>query len=242
MNPKSKKSNKKVRIVVISLSLVLLIGTAVGLIFQDKIKSAASGISATIENQGRPKFVFDTVKYPDWATAGNTYNPDDIINDGPANGEDVLVSALSVIQCDIGSSCSKLFNECQPYAEDKPACKQLAQKTADTNCLVMALYSERKVDAAQEVTSYIERTKSYGSLDIEETGTRNLTMNTPDGLKEYALHYYDYKLKGGGTIKHGNAIGYVSLANGNIGIRSICSETDQLDETVPILSGIRLEV
>lgn len=31
-------------------------------------------------------------------------------------------------------------------------------------------------------------------------------MNTPEGDKEYTLHYYDYQNKGGDTIKHGNAI------------------------------------
>lgn len=243
MNPKNKKSNKKIRIVVASLSLVLLAGVVVGVIFQDKIKSVASDVSTSIENQGKPRFAFDTAKFPDWATAGNAYtDPNDITDDGQGSKDDLPISGIIVNQCENGSSCSNLVKQCEPYADSKPSCKKLAQSTMNTHCFVSAFYNERKVEPEQEVAKYIEHNKSFGTMVIQEAGVKTLTMNTPDGSKEYTLHYYDYQNKSGETIKHGNAIGYISLTNGHIDIRSVCSETNQLNETLPILSAIRLEV
>ena len=66
-------------------------------------------------------------------------------------------------------------------------------------------------------------------------------MDTPEGSKNYKLHYYDYGGKSSDLTKHGNAIGYVSLTRGHIEVRSICTETSQLDETLPILQAVRLE-
>lgn len=239
----NKNTKSKLPTILVAVGLLLVVGVVVAFIFQDKIKSVASDISASIENQGKPGFVFDTKKYPDWATAGNVYtNPNDFTDDGEGSKDDLPISGIIVNQCESGSSCNDLVKQCEPYAENKPSCKKLAQSTMNTHCFVSVFYNDRKVDPEREVAKYIEHNKSFGTMAIQEAGAKSLKMNTPEGSKEYTLHYYDYQDKSGETIKHGNAIGYISLSGGHIDIRSICSETNQLDETLPILSAIRLEV
>ena len=243
MNNKNKKTKNRLPFILTVVGLLLVVSVVAGFIFQDKIKTVATDIKTNIENQGKPKFIFDTSKYPDWATAGNVYtNPNDITDDYIGSKDDLPISGINVNQCENGSNCNKLVKKCEPWNDNKPSCKELAQSTTNTHCFVMAFYNERKVDPDKEVAKYIDHNKSFGSMVIQEVGVKTLTMDTPEGNKEYKLHYYDYVNKGGDTIKHGNAIGYISLANGHIDIRSICSETNQLDETLPILSAIRLAV
>ncbi len=239
MNNKNKNTKSKLPTILIAVGLLLVVGVVASFIFQDKLKT----IATDIENSRKPNFTLDTAKFPDWATAGNVYtNPDDITDDFQGSKDDVPISGVTVSQCENGSNCNNLVNQCEPYADDKPSCKKLAQSTLNAHCFVSVFYNERKVDPEQEVAKYIEHNKSFSSMVIQAAGAKTLTMNTPDGNKEYMLHYYDYQNKSGETIKRGNAIGYISLENGHIDIRSVCSETNQLDETLPILSAIRLEV
>lgn len=236
----SVKTNKKLPIILISVGLFLGI---TGLLFQDKLKIAVAGIQTSIENQGKPKFSFDTSQFPDWATAGNVYtNPNDFTDGHSVGKDDLPISNINVTQCEPGSNCSKLVKECDPWHDDKPSCKALAQATINTNCFVMAFYNERKVDPKQEVLKYIDNIRSFGDMTIEETNTKTLSMGTFEGEKSYKLHYYEYQKTSGQTMKSGNAIGYVSLENGRVEIRSICSEVNQIDETLPVLSNIRLEL
>lgn len=244
MNNKNKKHTSKLKIILILIGVVLAVGAIAALIFQNIIRTAVADIQTDLRNQGKPKFVFDTAKFPDWATAGNVYtNPDDITDDGYGNKDDLPVSGMNISQCVTGSNCNKLVEKCDPWQDDKPVCKELSQSTMNTHCFVMTSYNDRTITSSDdEVAKYIAKQKSFGDyMTVREAGTKTLTMNTPEGDKEYTLHYYDYQNKGGDTIKHGNAIGYIALASGHIDIRSVCSEVNQLDETLQILSVVRLE-
>lgn len=243
MNNKNQKTKKRLPLTLTIIGILLVVGIVAGLIFRDTIKTVATDIQTNIENQGKPKFIFDTEKHPDWATAGNVFTNLDITDDFQGSKEDLPISGIIVNQCTTGSNCNTLVDKCKPQNNgNSKDCKQLAKYTTDTHCFVSLFYNERNVDPEQEVAKYIEHNNSFGSMTITEAGVKNLTMNTPDGNKEYKLHYYNYENKSAETIKKGNAIGYISLTNGHIDIRSVCSETNQLDETLPILSAIRLEV
>lgn len=243
MNNKNKKTKKKLVALLLSIGVIIAV-IVVGFIFQDTFKTVATDVKTSIENQGKPKFVFDTAKFPDWATAGNVYtNPDDVTDDFQGSKDDLPISGIIVSQCKTGSNCNTLVGKCKPQdngvSED---CRRLAEYTTDSHCFVSLSYYERKVDPEQEVAKYIEHNNSFGSMTITEAGVKSLTMDTPDGNKEYTLHYYDYESKTGDTIKRGNAIGYVALTSGYIDVRSVCTEASQLDETLPILSAIQLKI
>lgn len=244
MNNKNKKTKRKVQLILILVGLLLSIGAIAAFVFQDKIKTVANDVKVGIENQGKPKFVFDTAKFSDWATAGNVFtNPNDVTDDFQGSKDDLPISGIIVSQCKTGSNCNTLVGKCKPQdngvSED---CRRLAEYTTDSHCFVSLSYYERKVDPEQEVAKYIEHNNSFGSMTITEAGVKSLTMDTPDGNKEYTLHYYDYESKTGDTIKRGNAIGYVALTSGHIDVRSVCTEASQLDETLPILSAIQLKI
>ena len=213
-----------------------------GYVYHDTIGMGAISARTSIENRSKPKFVFDTTIFPDWATAGNVYtNPDDSTDDFQGNKDDLPISGIIVSQCKAGSNCNTLIDKCKPQDNGvSKDCRQLAEYTTDSHCFVSLFYNERKVDPEQEVARYIAHNESFGSMTITEAGVRNLTMDTPDGMKEYRLHYYDYESKLGSTIKRGNAIGYVTLTNGHVDVRSVCDQASQLGETVPILSRIQL--
>jgi len=239
---KNRGKKRRPTTVLIIVSALALLALTAGFISQDTLKTVATDVKSSIENQGKPKFVFDTEKFPDWATVGNVYtNPDDITDDFQGSKDDLPLAGMNVNQCERGSNCVKLIERCEPWSEDKPACKKLAQSTMNTNCFVSVFYNERKVDPEQEVVKFIDNVNSFGGMTIQEVGTKTLTMLTPEGRKEYTLHNYKYKNQGSDTIKQGNAIGYISLSNGHIDIRSICTEASQVDETISVLSAIRLE-
>lgn len=239
----NKKAKKKLVVALVVVGSVLAVGVGAGFIFQDRLNIAANDIKTSIENQGKPKFVFNATKFPDWATAGNVYtNPDDITGDFPGSKDDLPIAGINVSQCEQGSGCNELVKKCEPWRDDKPSCKELVRSTTNTHCFVSLFYNERKIDPEKEVAKYIEHNKSFDSMTTQEAGARTLTISTPEGDKTYRLHLYDYKSRGSDTIKRGNAIGYVALAHGHIDIRSVCSEVRQLDETLPVLEAIGLEV
>jgi hypothetical protein len=239
----SMKHERKARfLITISVAVVIACGL-VGFYFQDSLKNTVSDIKTNIENQGKPHFVFDKEKFPDWATVGNVYaDPHDATNNFQQDKDDLPVSSIIVAQCKAASDCSNLVDRCKPQDNgDSKECQQLTQYTTDGHCFVLAFYNERKIDPDQEVTKYIEHNSTLGGVTAAEAGIKNLTMDTPDGNKGYRLHYYDYESTTAATIqRHGNAIGYVALTNGHIEVSSMCSETHQIDETLSALSSISL--
>ena len=244
MNIKNKQSKgRKLPITLTIIGLILTAGVIAGFVFQNKLKGAISDIQTNVENQGKPKFIFATAKFPDWATTGNNWvNPKDITDYGGSSRDDLPIADISVQQCKTGSSCSDLVEKCRPWHDDKNTnCKALAQSTMNSPCFVMAFYNDKIIDSEQATTTYINHQKSFGDfMTVKEVGSRTLAMDTPEGNKNYKLHYYDYESKSSDLTKHGNAIGYVSLSSGHVEVRSICTETSQLDETLPILQAVRL--
>lgn len=202
MNSKNIKPRNKLHLILVTVGLLVAIGIIGGFVFQDKIKTAVNDVKVSVENQGKPKFTFDTAKFPDWATAGNIFtNPDDISDDFQGSRADLPISGITISQCENGSNCNKLVEGCEPWSDDKADCKALAKSTTNTHCFVMAFYNERKIDPEKEVAKYIEHNKSFDSMTITAAGVRGLTMDTPDGRKEYKLHYYDYENKASDAIK-----------------------------------------
>lgn len=245
MNIENKQGKiKKMPIILVVIGLVLVTGVIACFIFQDKIKTIMADTKTEIENRGKPKFIFATAKFPDWATTGNNWvNPKDITDYGGSPKDDLPIADISVQQCKTGSRCSDLVEKCRPWHDDKNTnCKALSQGTMNSPCFVMAFYNNKIIDSEQAVTAYLDHQKSFDNFTtVKEAGSRTLTMDTPEGSKNYKLHYYDYGGKSSDLTKHGNAIGYVSLTRGHIEVRSICTETSQLDETLPILQAVRLE-
>ena len=79
---KNRGKKRRPTTVLIIVSALALLALTAGFISQDTLKTVATDVKSSIENQGKPKFVFDTEKFPDWATVGNVYtNPDDITDD-----------------------------------------------------------------------------------------------------------------------------------------------------------------
>lgn len=243
MNSKTKKIRQKKLLIIFTVAgVVLTLAVVAGFVFQNKIKTVLEQNHTSIQTRGEPKFVFNTAKFPDWATAGNVWAyPEDSVN-GSAEKGDIPISSISVSQCKPGSNCNRLAEKCNPQRDDSEQCKELAQSTMNTHCFVMAFYRDHIIDSENAVKEYVAHIKSFGDMTIQEAGSRTLTMETPEGNKEYNLHYYDYRQGESDQIKHGNAIGYVSINTGHVEVRSICSETSQLDETLPVVSAISLKV
>lgn len=216
------RNRKKLPIVFVLAGILLIACGGAAFIFRDSINSVVRDIKQNNENAGKPKFVFDTAKQSGWWTTGNNWpNPDDA-DDGVSEDVTLPIAAISIHQC-------KVANKCKDPEKD----------TMGAHCFVMAFYQMGTIDSQTAIANTIEQNKKWGT-DIQEVGVKTLSMNTPEGNKEYQFYQYDYKSKDGSGFKKGNAQGYISLSDGYIDIRSICDEASQLDETSPALEAIRL--
>ncbi len=238
----NKQPRRKLAIILIISGVVFISGLALGLIFQDTIKTTASNLMANDKNKDTPKFIFDSASLPDWATSGNSWvNPDEFTDDGSGNKDELPVSSINVQQCDKGSNCSQLISKCSLWDDNNEHCQKLVQQTSAAPCFVMAFYKDTVIDSATAADQYISKQKAFGSMVITKVNTKTLSMDTPEGNKQYSLDYYDYENKSDSQTKRGNAIGYLALTNGHVEVRSICTASDQLDQTLPALSAIKLE-
>ena len=241
MNNKNIKPRSKLCPTLIIVGLVLVVGTIASFVFQDKIKTVVNDARVSIENQGKPKFTFDAAKFPDWATTGNIFmNPDDITDDFQASKEDSSISGIIVNQCETGSNCNKLMEKCIPHKGIGEDCKQLEQKTVNANCFVSIYYSKQAIDINTAKSDELKQWSGFGTAPTE-IGVETLTMRTQEGDKNYELYQFDTNNKDA-TYRQGSAFGFISLNDGHIEVRSICWQADQLDETLPVLSAIQLEV
>lgn len=230
--------SKKYKVLAVAILLVAAGVATAGFIFRDHIADVIS----TNSDDGKPKFVFDTAKFPEWATAGNIKtNPKDVTNYQGDEGE-IPVASITITQCEVGSHCNVLVEKCEPWSDDNSSCKELASVTTNTHCFVMAFYYDTTIESGDAaVAKYIDRQKSFDDyMTVQESGVKALSMNTPEGSKPYNFHYYDYSAKGSSNIKRGNAIGYIPLTSGHVEVRGICSESSQLDETLSVLSSVQL--
>ncbi len=232
MNTKNQKAkNKKLPTILIAVGLLLAVSATLGFVFQDKIKAVTADIVANIENSNKPKFAFDNAKLSDWASSGNTHQSSDPI------------TTISATQCTEGSNCSNLVEKCRVQVDkSNQSCQKLEQYTAK-GCMVHAYYSSGSVNPEIAVKDQMKAWSGYGggfSLTPTEVGVKTLTMTTPEGDKEYQLHQYDTNNKDD-TYKKGTALGFISLSDGHIEVRATCWKASQLDDTLPVLSAMRLE-
>lgn len=240
MNNKNQKTKKRLILTLTVIGILLAVGVVAGLIFRDTIKTVATDIQTNIENQGKPKFVFDTEKFPDWATNGNVYtDPDSITDYGGGDKDNVSVSGINIGQCKTGSSCGRLVEKCDPHDKNNTYCKQLADDTENTPCSVSAYYSEKNIDPSVAVGNELEKWSQFGTTPTE-VSVKTLIMQTFDGEKDYQFYQYDTNNKDA-TYKRGSAFGFISLNKGHVEVRGVCWRADQLDTTLPILSSVRLE-
>lgn len=214
--------NKKL-LIIFSLAGLLLIGGGAAILFQNTIKTAF-----TATETHSPKFVFASVDFPDWASAGNTgIRPDD--------GDDTApVASIMVSQCTEGSNCSDLVKECRLQNE----CDALERLTRD-GCFIQAGYFDRSINLDTAISDELQLRSGYGA-NPEQTSLQALHMSTPEGNKEYQLYQYDTN-NTSGTYRRGSAFGFVPLENGHIKVQSVCWEVSQLGETLPALEALRLE-
>lgn len=237
MNNKNKETKKKISITFTTIGLLLVIAIVASLIFQDNIKTISNDARLSIENHSKPKFAFDTAQFPDWATAGNVYVG---ANDTSDNKVEALVSAINISQCDTGSECSELVEKCRPHQGEGEYCEQLEQETAHNPCFVLAHYSKRTIDVGTARSDQLKRLSNLGTKPTE-IGVKTLTMQTQEGERNYALYQLDTNNKDT-SYRRGSAFGFITLKNGHVQVQSVCWQASQLDETLPILSAIRLEV
>ncbi len=226
MKNKQSKS-RKLPIILTIIGLVLVAGVMSGFVFQDKLKIAVADAKTTIANSGKPKFIFDTAKFPDWASTGNTWHDTDTI------------AVISVSQCTDGSNCSDFVEDCRAHIDkSNQSCQKLEQYTAD-GCMVSAYYLSGSIAPDTAMKSELKKWSGFGNTP-EKVGVNSLSMRTPEGDKSYQFYQYDTNNTQGG-YKRGSAFGFIPLSSGYIEVRSVCREASQLDDTLPLLNAIRLE-
>ncbi len=223
MSTKNQKSKSKKLSIIITIGLLLVAGIVLGLVFQDKIKADTDTATSN-----KPRFVFDAARFPDWASTGNTQQDTDTI------------AVIGATQCTEGSGCSSLVEECRANIDkNDQSCQKLEQYTAG-GCMVSAHYLSGTINPDTVVKDELEKWSSFGNMP-EEVGVKSLSMNTPDGDKTYRFYQYDTN-NTQGKYKRGSAFGFIPLNSGYIEVRSVCWEASQLENALPILNAIRLEV
>ena len=222
MNNKNTKS--KLPTILIAVGLLLVVGVVASFIFQDKLKT----IATNIENSGKPNFILDTAKFPDWASTGNIYG------EGTAP-----VTSFSAQQCAPGSECSNLVEGCRTMKGEGSQCEALNRHTKD-GCMVQLYYFKQAIDPKVAVSDELKEWSSFGTKPTK-TGVKTLTMRTSEGDKEYQFYQYDTN-NSDDMYKRGSAFGFVALKDGHIEVRGVCKEASQLDQTLPILNAVSLKV
>lgn len=212
--------NKKLYKGVVITGIILIAAGIAGLFFQNEIKAAIMGKTVGVSSEDKPRFVFDSAKVSGWWTAGNRW-PDPAGVD-TSMGPDIQlpVADISVHQCKVASKCEDF------------------QKDGGGHCFVAASYMTGTIDPEKKMAETVAQNEEWG-MEITDVGTKNLVMATSDGDKEYALYQYDYNNKGSDKIMRGNGQGYVLLKDGYIDVRSVCSESSQLEEAISALGAIR---
>lgn len=213
----------KKRRLLVALALVVVAGVIGGIFFRDKFNVATT--------HREPTFTFAAASFPDWATAGNIYNPPGTVD---AEGNKVPVASIIVSQCKPGSNCSRLVEVCR-HGEQ---CDTLQRLSAD-GCFVSVAYTPgNSLDPEVMVAERIKRDTNFDGVSAREVGVREAKMMTSSGVKNYRIHLFDID-QAGDEYKRGNAFGYLSLEGGYVEVQSVCQEASQLGETLPALQAIQ---
>lgn len=208
MSAKNQKiKNKKLPVIIAAAGLLLAIGAA-GFLLRDGFTAFPGPLQVDLEGSGKPRFVFDTAKLPDWASFGSVW-----LDASEIEGGSESHAAFSATQCVEGSNCSSLVEQCRVQIdESNQSCQKLEEYKAD-GCMVLAYYFESLVNPDTVVADELQEWGSFGT-DPQEVGVKTLTMNTPEGDKEY--QFYQYDTNNSSEYKRGSAFGFVPLRDGHI--------------------------
>ena len=199
---------KRKILVIASIAILLIVTTVVALYFWQTQQADGAPVA------NKPSFAFDHSKAPGWWSAGNNW-PD--IKD--FTGDQVTATDLPVADIAVHHG-----------TETKP----------DSSCFVMAFYQKGSVDLASELKKRETGMQSAGENPklLTQVGTSMLSINTPEGAKEYTLYKYNLDMP---QTQKGNAFGFIPLTSGYIEVRSVCPTAEQLAITLPALTAVALK-
>lgn len=163
----------------------------------------------------KPAFSFNSSKATGWWTGGSMSGTDNI-SDARKNGAQNLPSASIAI----------------------------AQGTSNAPgaCFVMFFYQKGAIDADIVLeTMKADATKGHEGLSLKEIGTKQPTVKTFEGEKNYILHQYNLVGAPGEGIARGVEFGYLPLGEGYIEVRGYCEAADQLIDTLPVFHAVELK-
>lgn len=203
---------RRVVIIGISACVVIIITTAAAVSWLLQDKLIAQN---SVE---RPAFAFDSAAMPGWYTGGNNWpNPDDL--------EGGVMRKNELPKADI--SIHQGVNE---------------QDVIHGHCFTMAAFYDKAIDINEQLQKNVISSTGDDGRIITPVGTSDVAIMTYDGLKTLSLHKYDISGPAAKDLQRGMANGYVALSNGHLAIQSVCQESSQLDETVPVHSATSLVI
>ncbi len=213
MNFQNKKLSINKKTVLVIVVAILVLTAGVPLFFW--LQKPTKDQSNT---EPRPAFTFNTTQAPGWYTGGNNWvNPDDFTGDQMRKDE-LPKADMSVHQ---GSNEQDIING---------------------HCFTMAAYFDKSINVEDERKRKLTSTTADDGRIVTEVGVSNLKLATYEGVKDFQLHKYDISGPAAKDLQRGMADGYVQLSNGYVNIQSICQESAQLDETLPVFAATSLEM
>lgn len=163
----------------------------------------------------KPAFALDQMR--GWYTGGNYwYNPDEFTGDQTKKDE-LPIAGMSVHQ-----------------GNDE-------QDIVNGHCFTLFAYFDKTINVDEALKRRATATGDDGRV-VTEIGVSDLKMTTYEGVKNFQLHKYDLSGPAAKDLQRGMANGYVTLSSGYINVQSVCQESAQLDETLPVLEAVRLDI
>lgn len=87
----------------------------------------------------------------------------------------------------------------------------------------------------------IATTANSGGYSTKQTGTRQMSLATSSGLKEYTLYQFQSRSPSSNPIKEGYEYGFVQLPGSYVQINGVCSTNKQLRTTLAALEAISFD-
>jgi hypothetical protein len=211
MANKKYKHSKKIIVGILSLVIISVAGIGIALTITDNRNS-----NKTAEVSDKPSFHYDSAKSPGWYSGGNRWPNLDDYEGGQVTEDDLEVASISVSKGEQG----------------KPS-----------DCFVNYFYWDKPIDdpviALQKMKAFtIGESKT---LTLEDSATHVVSIDTPDGTKEFQLHQYTLAGQGSEQLAKGAQFGYIPVSKGYIEIRGYCNESSQLAATLPAVQSVSLK-
>jgi len=111
-------------------------------------------------------------------------------------------------------------------------------------CFTSVEYKSGTVDALAEIKKAEATASERGNgYTVTPISAQTLTIQTPDGKKQYELYQSAVTTPtGGDKLKGGQEFGYLQLSDGYVKVIGYCDTPEQLSSTVPALQAIELRV